>query len=208
MRFLVPIFLTFLFLIGCRNDQYLPDNCFEQKVLPILVNKCGNSGCHNPTDKKEGYDFTNYEGVMQAIKPNQINSSELWLQIKFGKMPPKNSLALTDKEKLTIKSWIQFGAKNTSCSNINLCDTNKTFFYSDIKNILDSHCTGCHNRNNTSGGWNLDNYDDVKASVNSGHLIGAIDWLPGYSKMPLFAPKIPNCEILTIKKWIHDGMPQ
>ncbi len=207
MKFLVAISIIVLVLGSCRNDQYVPDICFDQKVLPILVNKCSNSGCHNPIDKKEGYDFTNYEGVLQAVKPNHANSSKLWNNIRFGKMPPDNSPQLTQEEKNILKSWIQFGAKNTNCS-ITTCDTTKSFGFNDIKVILDSHCTGCHNRNNTSGGWNLDNYDDVKAAVNSGFLIGVIDWLPGYSKMPLFAPKIPNCEILTIKKWINDGMPQ
>ncbi len=194
---------------ACRNDQYVPDICFEQKVLPILVNKCSSPGCHNSIDYKENYDFTNYEGVMRAVKPNKPNASELWLQIKFGKMPPKHSPALTEEEKLTIKSWIQFGAENTSCTTINACDTSKTFTYSnDVKNILYTYCIGCHNSNNSSGGWNLDNYVDVKEAANSGYLLGTIEWLPGYKKMPLSAPKIPNCDISTIKKWINDGMPQ
>lgn len=208
MRVLAIVFLMVVILLSCRNDQYVPDLCFEQKVLPILVNKCGNSGCHNPVDKKEGYDFTNYDGVLKAVKPNHANASELWRQIKFGKMPPENSAQLTDEEKLIIKSWIQFGAHNNSCSTVSICDTNKTFVYNDIKNILDLHCTGCHSSNNPSAGWNLDNYNDVKAAASSGYLLGVIEWQSGYKKMPFNSPQIPNCEILTIKKWINDGMPQ
>lgn len=207
MRWFIGLF-TVGFLVSCRNDQYVPDLCFEQKVLPILVNKCATSGCHNPIDRKEGYDFTSYEGVMRAVKPNHANSSELWNQIRFGKMPPGGSPQLSAEEKNIIKSWIQFGARNTQCSNVSSCDTNKTFVYNDIKKILDAHCVGCHNTNNPSSGWNLDNYDDVKAAANSGYLMGAIEWLPGYSKMPKFAPKLPDCEISTFKKWINDGMPQ
>lgn len=207
-KFLAKLTMLLVILCSCRNDQYITDLCFEQKVLPILVNKCANMGCHNPIDLKEGYDFTYYEGVLKAVKPKHANSSKLWLQIKFGKMPPKSSVPLTDEEKLIIKSWIQLGAPNNSCSNVNVCDTNRTLVYNDIKRILDLHCTGCHNSNNPSAGWNLDNYTDVKAAANSGYLIGTIEWLPGYKKMPLNAPKVPNCEILSIKKWINDGMPQ
>lgn len=208
MKFIVVICFIVVCLGGCRNDQYLPDICFEQKVLPILVNKCSNSGCHNPIDKKEGLDFTNYEGAIKAVKPNHANASKLWNSIRFGKMPPENSPQLTQEEKNIVKSWIQFGAQNTSCVTINLCDTNRTFFYNNIKEILDSHCTGCHNSNNPSAGWSLDNYNDVKAAAASGYLLGTIEWLAGYKKMPLNASQIPNCEILTIKKWINDGMPQ
>jgi len=197
-----------LFFCSCRNDQYVPDVCFEQKVLPILVNKCGTSGCHNNVDLKGGYDFTNYEGVMKAVAPNHSFSSKLWIQIQFGKMPPKGSPQLSDEEKMIVKSWIQFGAKNSKCSAPTVCDTNRTILYGEVNSIFNLNCIGCHNTNNPSGGWDLSNYEGVKSAANSGVLLGSIEWLPGYSKMPKSASKLPNCDISKIKKWINDGMPQ
>jgi len=205
MRLLSFFCLIFIFY-SCRNDYYVPEICFEQKVLPILVNKCANQGCHNSSDKAEGYDFTSYEGVMKAVKPNHANASKLWNSIRFGKMPPKSHVQLTKDEKNIIKSWIQFGAKNEGCNSFT-CDTTH-LSYSKVNSILSTYCLGCHNQNNFSGGWNLDNYEDVKIAASSGYLLGTVEWLPGYSKMPQSSPKIPDCDILKIKKWINDGMPQ
>jgi len=201
-------FVVLVFFCSCRNDQYIPDVCFDQKVLPILTSKCATSGCHNSIDKKADYDFTNYEGVMKAVTANRPMRSVLWLQIYFGKMPPRGYEQLNDEQKNIIKSWIQFGAKNSTCNVPNVCDTTKTYVYADIKVILSNHCTGCHNTNNSGGGWDLSNYVGVKTAASSGALLGAIEWLPGYSPMPKSAPKLSSCNISIIKKWISDGMPQ
>jgi hypothetical protein len=38
-------------------------------------------------------------------------------------------------------------------------------------------------------------------------LYGVISHSPGYRYMPKYGPKLPDCEIAGIKKWIDAGAP-
>ena len=49
-----------LLLSNCTHEYIEDINgvCFEEAVLPIFQANCALSGCHNPTDRQEGYDLT------------------------------------------------------------------------------------------------------------------------------------------------------
>jgi uncharacterized membrane protein len=194
-------------LTTCTRHVADPDACYNDQVKQIIVTNCTNSGCHNPTDKRKGYDFTNYEGVMKAVKAGHSGQSDLYTTLNASggeRMPP--SYSLSKEEKYIIKHWINNGAKNNTCSATS-CDTTK-FKYTNISQILRSKCAGCHNKSNSSGGILLDTYNDVVTAANkAGAFLGSIKQEAGYSAMPKFSSKLLDCEISNIEKWVRSGMP-
>jgi hypothetical protein len=85
------------------------------------------------------------------------------------------------------------------------CDTSKVTFVLTIKPILVNNCVECHSGLNPAGGLNYATYPDVTAVATSVRLLGALKHLPGFQPMPRFAPKLPDCEILKIEKWVNEG---
>lgn len=207
---LAVFILVIAFLFSCRRDKYIANVCYKENIQPILISKCTNLGCHNPTAKAAGYDFTNYDGVMQAVKPGKASQSKLYLSIR-GSNPkmPKDGKALTKKEVDYIKSWINFGAENTSCGNLQ-CDTvSYLTFNGNIKSIIDLNCAGCHPTGHFSGHV-LNSYTGVAASLNSGKFLPAIKHTVAQTqkRMPQGGGKLSDCDIAKIEKWFNNGMPQ
>lgn len=96
---------------------------FNRDIRPILSDKC--FACHGfdakhrkaalRLDTSEGAHGTGESGAV-VIKPNDLAGSELWRRIQSEdasqKMPPADSQKqLSDKEKETIRRWIEQGAK-------------------------------------------------------------------------------------------------
>ena len=87
------------------------------------------------------------------------------------------------------------------------CDTTNFTFTGGVKPILLNSCYGCHS-NSTSASGNgikLEDYADVKLKADDGSLLGSIAHSPGYSPMPLNAPKLESCSITVVQKWIESG---
>jgi len=87
------------------------------------------------------------------------------------------------------------------------CDTlNMT--YAKIKYIFEDNCYICHTV--TQGTYNikLNSYSEVKAAVNKGRLVGAINQLNGFKPMPNGQPQLSDCLIDRIEAWINAGMPE
>lgn len=206
MKKISLVLIVFAFTLGCRKDKYIPNTCYKENVQPILIGKCAGSGCHNPTDKAAGYDFTNYNGVMEAVTPFKSKKSELYRAIS-GRKPemPLNGTKLTEKELDIIKYWIDFGAKKDSCGNSS-CDTLSYITYNThVKPIL-SLCTGCHPSGSPTG-HSLDSYNGVKTSINTGKLLPSIKHT-GPKPMPQGGGKLSDCDIAKIQKWFNNGMPE
>ena len=87
------------------------------------------------------------------------------------------------------------------------CDTvNAITYTADIKPILDGNCgTGnsCHGGSTALSGIDLSNYNGAK-SVSS-LLVDAVTWGDGIKNMPQNLPKINDCSIAKIKKWVNTG---
>ena len=119
------IFFT-LFALGivqiqCRHDGIdatLAKVCYQKDIEPIFQNSCGTTNCHGGTRGKAGYIFTDYASIMKAITPFNANKSKAYQAIT-GKafvqlMPPSG--ALTEKERILIRVWIDQGAIQTTCN--------------------------------------------------------------------------------------------
>ncbi len=91
-------------LTGCTWDHVPDPNnvepglCFETDVMPVFVAYCGTTGlggdgCHNPTERAEDYDFTNYNGIMRGVTAGRPGSSKVIEAMRAGgedQMPPAN----------------------------------------------------------------------------------------------------------------------
>jgi hypothetical protein len=88
------------------------------------------------------------------------------------------------------------------------CNTSGTVSYlTDVVPIFQQKCNSCHTASSPGGGVVMGNYTADKAIAQNGKLYGSIAHLSGYSAMPQGAPKLTNCQIATIKKWIDAGSP-
>lgn len=196
-----------LSLSTCTRDFYTPDACFREDVLPIFVSNCSMSGCHNPTDREEGYDLTTYEGIMKGIKPNHPLQSEIFTTIKGShpSMPPSPYPKLGRENLNTIKMWIEIGAPNSS--NCRTCDTVNFTYSGRISGLFQTWCVGCHNSGNAGGGFDLSSYNGVINAIPNNKLLGSIKHLAGFSSMPKNSGQIPQCEIDAVENWINAGYP-
>jgi mono/diheme cytochrome c family protein len=85
------------------------------------------------------------------------------------------------------------------------CDIGDVTFALTIKPILQANCIECHSGSAPSGDLDYEKYTTVQQVAMDGRLVGAINHRPGFQPMPRFAPKLPECEIMKIEKWVTDG---
>jgi len=90
----------------------------------------------------------------------------------------------------------------------NICDTTNLTFSNDIKPILQANCYVCHAASIQSGGFNMEDFNEIVKRLNSGLLINAINRKDGYPQMPKFQDKLPACIIAKITAWNNAGHPQ
>ena len=72
--------------------------------------------------------------------------------------------------------------------------------------VFQQYCYSCHTGNFPSGNIVMGTYQADKTIAQSGKLYGTISHSSGYSPMPKSMPKLNNCQVATIKKWIDAGM--
>lgn len=84
------------------------------------------------------------------------------------------------------------------------CDSSNVTYPGVVYPILQTYCISCHGGATPSGGLNFTKYGDVAFVAETGQLLGALKHLPGFSPMPQNAPRISNCEIALIEKWVSD----
>ena len=87
------------------------------------------------------------------------------------------------------------------------CDTTQVTYSGTIAAIIELNCYACHEGGQSLSGIPLNGYDNLKAMVDAGRLIGALRHLEGFSPMPQNASALPECELLKIEKWVDDGAP-
>ena len=82
------------------------------------------------------------------------------------------------------------------------CDTSVVTYSGNILPILQNNCLDCHSAGSS---LNFDGYDNFVVHVNSGRVHGAVNHRSGYLQMPRDRPKLPECELTLINKWIREG---
>jgi uncharacterized membrane protein len=203
------ICITVLAMLPSCTREVIQDNtvCFETQVLPIFQSNCTQSGCHNAQDKKDGYDLTNYAGIVKkGIRAGDYKGSKMYQVLIGGEelMPPAPNAKLSVDQITTIALWIEEGAQETSCSS-STCDTTNITYSGSIKPIIETYCLGCHSGSSPSGNISYTSYAGVKANVDDGSFSGSINHLPNFSQMPKNANKLSACQLEKIKNWIDKG---
>lgn len=216
MKLPVAILLSagiFTWFGGCTFDKSFPDLsnnntvCFETEVLPLIQSNCAKAGCHDADTKAEGYDFSNYAGIMKAVKPYKPNSSKLYESItgkSEERMPPAPNEPLSNEQVNTIKTWIEEGATDGPCLTV-LCDTSNVTYSGTIVPILQTNCLGCHANASTGGGILLNSYPAVYDQAMSGSLINSIKWTGSVTPMPKNGNQLDDCSIQSFEIWINNG---
>lgn len=196
------------------GDPVAAKFCFQDSVLPILINNCGTSGCHDNITHKERINVMSYADVMTSrrgdfVRAGQPNESELYkVLFESGEdmMPPADHRRLTPDEISKIRRWIAEGAKDEDCGPKPTCDTVNVTFAADVKPMIDLRCSGCHSPSVRSGGVDLSTQANVEAVGRTGKLLGSITRASGFKAMPPSASaRVSDCEVAKVRAWITGG---
>jgi len=197
----------------------LPDNpCdpdsvyFLNTIQPLINSNCAIPGCHDAGTAEDGVILDTYANIINTgdVRPGDPSDSELFevlVETDPDKlMPPPGSGVgpLTPDQIMAIFTWIQQGALENGCDD---CDTTNFTFSTGVWPIINTSCTGCHSGSAPQGGIALTNYTEVAASAASGALLGSMSGAAGYVSMPYNAPRLPDCSVDIIARWIDDGAP-
>lgn len=103
----------------------------------------------------------------------------------------------------------------TSCTSNNeeelypsgTCDTTNITYQNTIVPIITQQCYECHGGSAEVSGIPLEGHQNIKAIVDAGRLVGAINHQVGFSPMPKDRPKLNECDIMKIETWVNAGAP-
>lgn len=203
---------TVLFFITCKHQPPgpVPDNtspyCFQTDVLPIFQTNCAKVGCHDAVTHEKGYNFTSYTTVMKrgVVKGNP-NASEIYTCLSgYGEdRMPQDAPPLTAYQQNLIRRWIADGCKNDTCEGS--CDSTQFAYTANIAPIMNTYCKGCHNASNAQKNVDCSSYPKLSLIVADGRLMKSINHTAGVTAMPYNMPKLDDCRIAQIRKWIQDG---
>lgn len=102
-----------------------------------------------------------------------------------------------DKEELLYGS-----SGNAPCTDT----TGMVSYAQKVVPLFQQYCYSCHTGSFPSGNIVMGTYSTDKAIGQNGKLYGSINHLAGFAAMPQGMPKLSNCQIALVKKWIDSGM--
>lgn len=184
LMFVFVASVLMIFQIQCRHDDlYVEEKVCYNDVEAIFLSNCAaTAGCHKSAGEN-GYQFTEYKFIMKAIKPFNAQKSTAYKAIT-GKgfmqlMPPGRALSM--KERILIRVWIDQGADSVRCINsgsgTNTAPTlpGKVCFNRDILPFLVSSCgtartvgtttVGCHDQASHKEGYTITSYASVMSNL-------------------------------------------
>ena len=87
------------------------------------------------------------------------------------------------------------------------CDTTTITYAHDVLPILTANCNtnGCHDATAPSATNNFLTFSNVHAVALNGQLLGDINWAPTHNAMPKGLPKLSECDINKITRWVNLG---
>jgi cytochrome c5 len=227
-KFIAPVLIAILVSIiilsiinGCQHEVVDKKNLrkiiFETEILPIFLNNCLGSGCHDGSGEAP-LDLSNYNGIMQGIVKGNPSSSRIYSAITatyFNLMPPSGALQPSDRAK--IRLWIEQGAEDTKPDTINPINTTKVpihnvCFARDILPVVQANCavSGCHDNTTAASGIKLTSYENIKDFVNAGNPESSMIYTAMVSNTGNRMPPLPRnpmskANVDSIYKWIKSG---
>jgi len=117
---LLLILTTVSWISSCTHEAKIadiPEICFEADILPIFLNNCALSNCHDGGQGESDLVLNNYQDISDEIVAGDPYESEIYEAITATtgekKMPPDQPLSLDNRT--LIRVWIEQGAKLTLC---------------------------------------------------------------------------------------------
>jgi hypothetical protein len=94
------------------------------------------------------------------------------------------------------------------------CDTTSISYTNDVAPIITAYCAisgGCHNASGdvATGGLDYTVFPILQSQATTDLIVADINGTPGrgHSAMPLNLPKLSQCNINKITRWINEGAP-
>ena len=88
---------------------------------------------------------------------------------------------------------------------VDSCELEEVTFSDNVQRILSTRCGACHGASLQEAGVSMLGHENVLKIVNNGKLLKVINHAPGFPQMPQGGPKLPDCEIKQIQKWVDEG---
>ena len=117
---LLLLLATVSWISSCTHEAKIadfPEICFEVEILPIFLNSCAISNCHDGGHDEPDLVLDNYNDIIREIVPGNPANSKIYKAITAtsgeDKMPPDQPLSLDNRT--LIRVWIEQGAKETLC---------------------------------------------------------------------------------------------
>lgn len=88
---------------------------------------------------------------------------------------------------------------------VNTCDTLNTSYSARVNPIIEANCFPCHTQDVGNGGVVLEGYESLINYTGDGTLLCVINQEAGCEPMPKNRPKLSDCDIQAITKWIANG---
>lgn len=169
-------------------------------IQPMILSSCVRNGCHNVNTHQSGINLSSFESLKSTI------SADLLLQsiqdLGELRMPPTPYPMLNKDQVILIQKWINEGMqKGIDCEGP--CDTLNITFSKTILPIFQNNCLGCHSR----GLNDMSSYSKIKLMVDNGKMACSINQTGSCIPMPQNAPKLSNCKLNQVNKWIAAGAP-
>ena len=117
---------------------------FTKDILPLLLQNCAKSGCHDEDTAAAEVIMNNYQNIITTgeVQPGNPASSKLYTIViepdPGNIMPPPPAAPLTAAQIAMINKWISQGAKNNSCGES--CDTTQFTYSGTISSIIQINC--------------------------------------------------------------------
>src|SRR5262245_5174673 len=179
-----------------ESGKAAPQPDFERDVAPIFKAKC--LKCHGEKERKGELDLRTVASALKGgesgtvIVPKDPEKSLLYEKVLEGEMPPGKKDRLSEAELVTIRRWIEAGARATAKSATDAdAEAVQALNQHDVIPILLRRCTVCHGARQQEAQLDL----RTKASM-----------LRGGKSGPAIVPGKPD-ESLLIKKVRAGEMP-
>ncbi|HXD77419.1 MAG TPA: hypothetical protein VN616_06405 [Puia sp.] len=98
-------------------------------------------------------------------------------------------------------------AKDNAVASGGTCDTANVRYSTQVVDILQDYCYGCHKGPGAASGIDFSSYGAFSGWAKTPFVLADITAAPGYTPMPYGGPPLDSCQINTIAAWIHQGMP-